>query len=407
MKINILLITLITSCRFCFSQYSGKYGSVNYQGSRTNTHSSVAVSHKYVDSASIGSSTNHQSMKYQSGSHHSMNYQSGSHHSMKYQSGSHHSMKYQSGSHHSMKYQSGSNGSGSKGSGSNGSGSKGSAKIHGSGSYPNIFLPTPTPTEEMPPIYQLPPPTYYPTKSTNVPKIKLSFEEPTGFAAPNIPLTFQIQQGGSGKQNKKQNKIVDRLLTSGRKALSVSVLKTSVSKLTGISESAITDIHITHIIRYINASYIITATPISVGEKTQHTAYNKIINLLQSKNLTNTIQSVSNHTMTMNIEHFYASPYIVLSPTALPTGKTVSVIDSINQHEQPKSSAVLYYYMGGVFALIFGCVSYYVYTTRKNNQTNKAEQVNKTLDEPTLSPMENRANIIGIDVIPKRISINN
>ena len=288
------------------------------------------------------------------------------------------------------------------GSFSQGSVSKGSTKMHSSGAYQNIFSPTISPTEEIPPIYQPPPPTFHPTKSMNMPKIKLSFKEPTGY---EVPLTFQIQQGGTEKQNKKQKKSMDRLLTSRHRALSASVLKTSVSKLTGISESAITNMNITHIIRYINASYTITTTPVSVGEKTQHTAYNKIINLLKSKNLTQTIQSVSNHTMTMNIEYFYASPYIVLTPTALPTSQTVSVIDSINQHEQPQSSAVLYYYVGGVFALMFGCVSYYVYTTRKKNQSNTAEQVNKTLDEPTLSPMENRANVIVVDVIPKRISV--
>jgi len=80
---------------------------------------------------------------------------------------------------------------------------RGSGTIHGSaakqgsgGTYssPNhgAFSPTIMPTEALPPVIQAPRPTFTPSKSINIPKIKINH------AVPNIPITFHVKHGASG-----------------------------------------------------------------------------------------------------------------------------------------------------------------------------------------------------------------
>lgn len=65
--------------------------------------------------------------------------------------------------------------------------------------YADIFAPTMYPTEALPPIYQLPNPTYRPTESLNIPKFALfPTQEQSENYIPNLPLTFQIKQGANG-----------------------------------------------------------------------------------------------------------------------------------------------------------------------------------------------------------------
>jgi len=93
-------------------------------------------------------------------------------------------------------------GSGAQNPNAQGSGAQGSSKYshcsRHAGSYNGLFSPTMEPTEELPPIYQPPRPTYYPTSSMNIPKIPITFKTSSDITIPNMPLTFQIRQGGNG-----------------------------------------------------------------------------------------------------------------------------------------------------------------------------------------------------------------
>jgi hypothetical protein len=145
-------------------------------------------------------------------------------------------------------------GSGSQGSGSQGSGSQGygSSKYSHSGSHYGLFSPTMEPTEELPPIYQPPSPTYRPTSTMKIPNIPITFKTSDDITVPNMHLTFQIKQGANGWSSYPDS-------TS---------LNSAVSTILGLDEKYITNMRFKTNMRRLllssfEFSYNITTPPIS------------------------------------------------------------------------------------------------------------------------------------------------
>uniref|UniRef100_A0A6C0F6R4 Uncharacterized protein n=1 Tax=viral metagenome TaxID=1070528 RepID=A0A6C0F6R4_9ZZZZ len=208
---------------------------------------------------------------------------------------------------------------------------KGSAAYSGSGSNRpyDIFSPTIRPTEALPPIYKPPPPTYYPTSSANIPKIHLSFEKPTseGIEVPQIPLSFQIEQGANGWSQYPDSPPLEKTFTQ------------VAAKIAGVAESAVSNMKIKKTQRRflstsISVNYYITTTPSSNGEKTQPETYYKISNKLKL--------SVKNHNFSselyrlgvkLNVSSITFSDYAVIYPTLSPTS-SINVLSSSGVSDQ-------------------------------------------------------------------------
>jgi hypothetical protein len=185
------------------------------------------------------------------------------------------------------------------------------------------------PTEALPPIYKPPPPTYYPTSSANIPKIHLSFEKPTseGIEVPQIPLSFQIEQGANGWSQYPDSPPLEKTFTQ------------VAAKIAGVAESAVSNMKIKKTQRRflstsISVNYYITTTPASNGEKTQPETYYKIANKLKL--------SVKNHNFSselyrlgvkLNVSSITFSDYSVFYPTLSPTS-AINVLSSSGVSDQ-------------------------------------------------------------------------
>jgi len=196
-----------------------------------------------------------------------------------------------------------------------GSGAKGGSGAKSSYRPYNLFAPTMMPTEALPPIWTPPPPTNFPTDTTNIPKIPLSFDKPTsgGIEVPQIPLSFQIQQGANGWSQYPDSPPVTNAITI------------VAAKIAGVAESAVTNMKIARKNRRslstaVTITYDITTTPESVGQKTQETTYDMLINKLQLAVKSNNF-SMDLHKMgvLMNISSISFSEYTVFYPTMTPT----------------------------------------------------------------------------------------
>jgi len=363
MKLFFLLISLITSsnCQkysidlgtrvFSLKQYHSsaqQYGSMYYQGST-----------KHIGSAAIRNSVTHHYSYAIRGST-KTNYQG----STKTNYGS---MKF----HDSMEFH-----------GSSKTNYHGSAKLHGSAkqkgsSFINAFSPTISPTESLPEVFQPPPPTFKPTKSIVIVKYPPTSQSVPGFEVPEIPLTIQIQEGGQQDAPPNQS---GRLLKNNIQRLTPDILTTSISKSTGLAKKSITYVQILYEANSVNFTYIIQTYP----QFNKYAQYKTIINSLG--NLSQSIKAASNHTISINITHFYVSAF---SPD--------DSINSSGQQSAADSLNIAYYFMSSILIVIVGLGAYYF---------RKRKQLEPSIGAPTISPIANRTNNIEIDDIPKRLSLS-
>jgi len=204
------------------------------------------------------------------------------------------------------------------------SGAKGgSGAMAGSNRPYDIFAPTMRPTEYLPPIYQPPPPTHYPTSYKSIPVIPIIFNQPTseGIEVPQIPLSFQIEQGANGWAQYPDSPPLEKAFTQ------------VASKIAGIVESAVSNVKIKKTQRRflstsISISYYITTTPASNGEKTQQETYYKIANQLALSVKNNNFSSeLYRLGIKLNISSIAFSDYAVFYPTLSPTS-AINVLSS-------------------------------------------------------------------------------
>lgn len=399
------------------SKYSSKIGSYNVKkgygsaarGSYNHGSSPIHKSYKYGSSAThrsnakygsnvVHGSNNHGSYKHGSGSiFYSSKY-------IRHSSGAIGSnVKYGSSKMYSQTAMSGSNGrSGARGSGSNGgSGTRGSYETR---RY-NLFSPTREPTESFPEVYQPPPPTNYPTDSSNFPKIKLSFEKPTnersdGIEVPQIPLSFQIQQGANGWAQYPDSPPVTNAVTK------------VASKTVGLAESAVTNMKIARKNRRVlsNAvtvtiTYDITTNPESVGLKSQEATYNLLIYKLKLSVKSNNF-SMELHKMgvPLNISSISFSEYTVFYPTMTPTVQQNVLTSGGVKNDNNKTEGLI---IGiGLLLLLFITGGFGVLWYRRNiSKSNKKEveleprSENSMVDRPmSLARVSNPM----IDIIPNQ-----
>ena len=379
MKLFFLLVSLITSsnCQkysidlgtrvFSLKQYHSsaqQYGSMYYQGSTKHIGSAAirnSATHHYSYAIRGSTKTNYQGStktNYQGST--KTNYQG----STKTNYGS---MKF----HDSMEFH-----------GSSKSNYHGSAKLHGSAkqkgsSFINAFSPTISPTESLPEVFQPPPPTFKPTKSIVIVKYPPTSQSVPGFEVPEIPLTIQIQEGGQQDAPPNQS---GRLLKTNIQRLTPDILTTSISKSTGLATKSITYVQIIYETNSVNFTYIIQTFP----QSNKYAQYKSIINSLG--NLSQSIKAASNHTISINITHFYVSAF---SPD--------DSINSSGQQSAADSLNIAYYFMSSILIVIVGLGAYYF---------RKRKQLEPSIGAPTISPFANRTNNIEIDDIPKRLSLS-
>jgi hypothetical protein len=400
MNILILLLLLVTNSN---AQNSGKYstrvfsstyqyGSMMNKGSaKSQVHGSVQVygSAKYIGSGAIhGSEKKHHHGSAKKYYHGSEKYQGSTaiygsakkhyHGSEKYQGST--AIHLSTNQYGSINYNSGVKKYGSAAAyGSSKTHYQGSSKTHYQGStrqnsYVNAFSPTISPTESLPEVYQAPPPTFFPTTG-----FILKETAPTdnnGVEVPEIPLTIQIQEGG--QQNVPPNQL-GRLLKNNIQRLMPDILTTSISKSTGLATKSISNVQIIYEGKTVNFTYIIQTSP----QSNKYVQYKTIINSLG--NLSQTIKSASNNTISINITHFYASAF--------------SPADSINSSGQQSTGVSLniaYYFMSSILIVIVGLGAYYL---------RKRKELEPSIGALTISPISNTANALGatLDDIPKRL----
>ena len=426
--LNILLAISNIVNIICYSG-SLNYNSANYGLVNKNKKSfSMAFSHASGDSSHLNSArlvgsaktsskyslTNGGSMKYHSSTSHSgsgAKYGSTSHSGSGAKYGSTSGSKY--GSTSGSKYGSTSHsGSGAKyGSTSHsGSGAKyGSQKQSGHNSYISLFSPTQSPTETLPEVYRPPPPTYRPTVS-NFPKINIKLspvKTDDSIEVPDIPVTFQIQQGTNGWSSYPNAPQVEPILSK------------VVADISGLNEDAVSNVAILKSVigRRLSISviieYTITAAPLDVGVKKPHLAYIKIANLLYIAAINKTLSSKmkrgfehTNLTFDGEITSIKFSNYNVLYPTMTPT--QMQVINSLgNADEVNKTTNNLYISMGCIFTFVFLATCYYIRMSRNQHKLSQSIKVLSPVQNPVTRNISSMIEIVDNprDSIPKRLSL--
>jgi len=403
--LNILLVISNIVNVLCYSgslnYNSGSYGLVNKNKksfsmtfSHASSDSSQLNSARLVKASSKYSLTNGGSMKYHGSTSHS-----GS--GAKYGSGS--GAKYGSGS--GSKY-----GSGSGSKYGSGSGAKyGSQKQSGHNSYISLFSPTQSPTETLPEVYRPPPPTHRPTVS-NFPKINIKLspvKTDDSVEVPDIPVTFQIQQGTNGWSSYPNAPQVEPILSK------------VVADISGLKEDAISNVAILKSIigRRLSINviieYTITASPLDVGVKKPHLAYIKIANLLYIAAINRTLSSKmkdgfehTNLTFDGEITSMKFSNYNILYPTMTPT--QMQVINSLgNADEVNKTTNNLYISMGCIFTFVFLAACYYIKISRDKHKVAQSVEVLSPVQNPITRNISSMIEIVDNhrDSIPKRLSL--
>jgi hypothetical protein len=293
----------------------------------------------------------------------------------------------------SINYSSSNSGTGASGKSGINSGSGTKSSI----SY-NIFSPTRQPTEAMLPIYQPPAPTYRPTKTMAIPKIPITFDNPTptndGIVVPEIPLSFQIEQGADGWAKYPDTPSV------------YSIFKKVSANTAGITEDSITNMHIENTNRrillvsiHLRITYNITISPYSIGERTPIATYNKITNrLITSIKNNNFSTELLRFGLPINITFIHFSDYTVFSyPTQAPSiNQNILSSSGINNNAM-KTSDIIYISISclvalGMFIALFAITKKYRNSliNQKSGEISMTESLSR---EKVRNPM--------IDVIPK------
>lgn len=270
----------------------------------------------------------------------------------------------------------------------------------------NLFSPTREPTESFPEVYKPPPPTNFPTDSSNFPKIKLSFNQPTsgGIEVPQIPLSFQIQQGANGWAQYPDSPPVIKAITK------------VAAKTAGVTESAITNMKIERKSRRalstaVTITYDITTTPETVGLKSQQATYDLLIYKLElsvkSNNFSSELQKLG---IPLNISSISFSEYTVFYPTMTPTVQQNVLTSGGVKNDNNKTEGLI---IGIGLLLLFITGGFGVLWYRRNiSKSNKKEveleprSENSMVDRPmSLARVSNPM----IDIIPNqtnRISVD-
>ena len=253
------------------------------------------------------------------------------------------------------------------------------------------------PTEALPPVYQPPLPTHYPTSFANIPKIPLSFEKPTseGIEVPQIPLSFQIEQGANGWSQYPDSPPLEKAFTQ------------VAAKTAGLAESAVSNMKIKKTQRRflsttISVSYYITTTPVSNEEKTQQETYYKIANKL-ALSVKNNNFSLDLHRLgvKLNVSSITFSDYAVFYPTLSPTS-AVNVLSSsgVSDHSALTDSLII----GVGILLVIGVLVVFGSLYLKSKQQKAAKELSLTEVPTHLERVSNPMT----DVIPdplRRITI--
>jgi len=221
--------------------------------------------------------------------------------------------------------------------------------------------PTMYPTEIIPPTIKAPKPTYTPTSSLNI---------------PNIPLFFNLKHYGSGQVSDS----------------SIVVLTKAISKVTGLSKSALTNMRFNMNDRFLsqaqeraNSSFILTYSIIttSFNGLTEKETYDKIVDSLkksvQTKKINIEISKVEKAMNVLNLSlkifSVNASEYILLSlpitPTPPPT--TIYMQNSFSNNVQnPKNETAIL--LGVTFAVIILFVGFFITKQKKNRLISNANE---------------------------------
>ena len=398
--------------------FSYKGGSMNYGGS-TAILGSVNVgnkgSMKYHGSTAIRGSSHKGSMKY-----HGSTAIRGSSHSNHKGSLEYHGSTAILGSSHSnhkgsLKYHGSTSSQGSfhKGSleyhgstairGSVQTNHKGSANYRGSmtnngqgsGTKPkySVFSPTREPTEALPPVIRAPPPTFYPTANF-VPELpNLSYMiTPTilkqyDITVPEIPLTFQIQQGTNGWASYPDS------------PPSYQIMRNVISRISGVKESAVTNVFIKRsnklhrrLSTSVTLNYSITVSSNDVGLKTPDLTYtlitSKLFNATRDGSFSNKINAEFN---TLNISERITVDYIRFSnyalifnsnsPTVYPTEKV-----ALTSNGGAFASNASTYIVVSTMSLVGAVILLVIYFVRRNIISKKLNN-EMSLQTLTKSPM--------------------
>jgi len=355
---------------------SQKHGSYAIKGHGSQRHSSQVHGSQRHGSQGHGSQ-GHGSQRHGSQRHGSTALHKGSH---KYNSGSHggSNKKYMSAYVFSAtNYGSNNNNYCTK---TKGSGTKGSAP-HSSYIY-NAFAPTLTPTEQLPPIYTPPPPTYFPTSYMNMPKIPISFEKNDDITIPPLSLSFQIKQGGNGWSSYPDPP---------------TVLTSAVSAVTGLNKKYIKDMRVSSQSNRRKLSsqfyfYYNITLPIqdaNLDKNNQEKIYTAIVYILQysvvSGAFTNYFKNIS---LPINITSMAASPYIIVY-SAKPVVQSTT-IESTNNKSDP--TLIYFYIVFGTLVLVAGAstIAYFVY--KKRNMKNNTINIRDSIPNPMQKQIQLVAN---------------
>ena len=260
------------------------------------------------------------------------------------------------------------------------------------------------PTYWLPPIYSPPPPSYYPTNIQNIPNIPINFNQPiiSGIEVPQIPLSFQIQQGANGWSQYPDSPPV----------IASAVTKVA-AKTAGLPESAVTNIKIAKknrrsLVATVTITYDITTAPEMVGQKTQEAAYDMLVYKMQLAVKNNNFSSELHRLgVQLNISSISFSEYMVYYPTMTPTTQQ-NILLSGGTKNDAKTTESLLIGVGLLLAVgIIGSFGFLWYKTRKQHKSTQKEV--ELL--PEVSRPESLARISNpmIDVIPNqtnRISVD-
>jgi hypothetical protein len=372
-------------------QYHGSTAK-QYHGSGAKQHSALyhgSTAKQYHGSTAYHSSTHGSGAQHHSAAHYSSTHGSrgNSQHNFKGSGPKHQSIAYRGSTHGSRSQQHSALYHGSTALKSKGSGAEkyGSGKNKNSMQY-NIFTPTRAPTEALPPVYQPPNPTYNPTLSIKIPEMPISFKEVNaGISVPEIPLTFQIEQGTNGWATYPNTPPV------------TNAFQNTVVKITGLSNSNILNMHIKdkkYNRRMLKTSitfiYNITVSPEKINEKTQDKAYIKLVNILSDSIKNRTFNNeLRSEGLFLNTTTIQFSLYTILYP------ESNAIISSNGNTKQESVSSTITISVLSVLALAGGgAFAFYIYK-RMRNKENKTE----TVTELTRSPIIKQS----VDVIPRRL----
>jgi hypothetical protein len=291
---------------------------------------------------------------------------------------------------------------------------KGSANYRGSGKGSGTktnyfaFSPTREPTEALPPVIRAPPPTFYPTVNF-VPELpNLSYMiTPTilkqhDITVPEIPLTFQIQQGTNGWASYPDS------------PPSYQIMRNVISRISGVKESAVTNVFIKRsnklhrrLSTSVTLNYSITVSSNDVGLKTPDLTYTlitiKLFNATRDGSFSNKINAEFNKlniSERITVDYIRFSNYALIfssnSPTVYPTEKV-----ALTSNGGVIMSNASTYIVVSTMSLVGAAILVVIYFVRRNiisKKLNNEISVQTLTKSPMIEVVDNPR-----DSIPRRL----